>query len=130
MPSPRPSTVGRVFSVVALVEAFTWAGLLVGMFLKYVTETTDQGVWLFGRLHGGVFVLYVVVALVTAVRLRWSWKVAFVALAASVPPLMTLVFEVWARRHHLLAAPEHRTAGAALPSSSVESDRDDDSVRV
>ena len=83
MPSPRPSTVGRVFSVVALVEAFTWAGLLVGMFLKYVTETTDQGVWLFGRLHGGVFVLYVVVALVAAVRLRWSWKVAFVALAAS-----------------------------------------------
>lgn len=126
MTSPRPSTVGRVFSVVALVEAFTWAGLLVGMFLKYVTETTDQGVWLFGRLHGGVFVLYVVVALVAAVKLRWSWKVAFVALAASVPPLMTLVFEVWARRHHLLVAPEARPARTA----AADRDRDDDSVRV
>jgi len=124
MTSPRPSTVGRVFSVVALVEAFTWAGLLVGMFLKYVTETTDQGVWLFGRLHGGVFVLYVVVALVAAVRLRWSWKVAFVALAASVPPLMTLVFEMWARRHHLLAAPEARPARAG----SAGRDRDGGSV--
>lgn len=117
MPSPRPSTIGRVFSVVALVEAFTWAGLLVGMVLKYVTETTDQGVWLFGRLHGGVFVLYVVVALVAAVRLRWSWKVAFVALAASVPPLMTLAFEVWARRQHLLVAPEHRSPGLERDAS-------------
>lgn len=124
MTSPRPSTAGRIFSVVALVEAFTWAGLLVGMFLKYVTETTDQGVWLFGRLHGGVFVLYVVVALVAAVRLRWSWKVAFVALAASVPPLMTLVFEMWARRHHLLAAPEARPAR----TGAAERDRDGDSV--
>lgn len=124
MTSPRSSTVGRVFSVVALVEAFTWAGLLVGMFLKYVTETTDQGVRLFGRLHGGVFVLYVVVALVAAVRLRWSWKVALVALAASVPPLMTLVFEVWARRHHLLVAPEARPARTAVAGR----DRDDDSV--
>lgn len=129
MPSPRPSTIGRVFSVVALVEAFTWAGLLVGMFLKYVTETTDQGVWLFGRLHGGVFVLYVVVALVAAVKLRWSWKVALVALAASVPPLMTLVFEVWARRHHLLVAPDVRPTRAAS-TPGTEPGRDADSLLV
>ena len=43
---------GKAFAVVAMIEAVTWTGLLLGMFLKYVTETTDLGVWLFGRLHG------------------------------------------------------------------------------
>ncbi|MEL7978185.1 DUF3817 domain-containing protein [Isoptericola sp. F-RaC21] len=107
-PSPaRPplSVVGRVFAVVAVIEAFTWAGLLVGMFLKYVTETTEAGVWLFGRLHGAAFVAYVVVALVAAVKLRWGWFRALVALAAAVPPLTTLLAEWWLRRTGHLSAP-------------------------
>ena len=70
-PAARVSPVGRVFAAIALLEAFTWAGLLVGMFLKHVTGTTEAGVWLFGRLHGGVFMLYVVVTIVAAVALRW-----------------------------------------------------------
>lgn len=98
MPQPDRPTVARLFVVVAVIEAITWTGLLVGMFLKYVTETTEAGVWLFGRLHGAAFVAYVVVTLVTAWRLRWSWLVTLVALAVSIPPLGTLVFEIWARR--------------------------------
>ena len=97
--------VGRVFAVVALVEAFTWAGLLVGMVLKHVTQTTELGVAVFGRLHGGAFLLYVVVALVAAVRLRWPWWVAGLALAAAVPPLVTLPLERWLRRTGRLARP-------------------------
>jgi len=102
---PPLSAVGRVFAAVALAEAFTWAGLLVGMFLKYVTETTEAGVWLFGRLHGAAFVAYVVVALVAAVRLRWGWSRALVALAAAVPPLTTLLAERWLRRTGHLSTP-------------------------
>jgi hypothetical protein len=34
--SPR-----RLFRIVAVAEAITWAMLLTGMFLKYVTETTE-----------------------------------------------------------------------------------------
>ncbi|MCA5894434.1 DUF3817 domain-containing protein [Isoptericola sp. NEAU-Y5] len=109
MPAPvaRPplSGLGRTFAVVAVVEAFTWAGLLAGMFLKYVTETTEAGVWLFGRLHGAAFVAYVVVALVVAVRLRWGWFRTLVALAAAVPPLTTLLAERWLRRTGHLSAP-------------------------
>ncbi|WP_410583866.1 hypothetical protein [Amycolatopsis sp. lyj-108] len=38
----RPiARIGKVFAAVAFVEAATWAGLLAGMFLKYVTETTE-----------------------------------------------------------------------------------------
>jgi integral membrane protein len=99
---------GRLFAVVALVEACTWAGLLVGMFLKYVTETTEAGVWLFGRLHGAAFVLYVVVTLVAAARLRWGWLRALVALACSVPPLLTVPAERVLRRTGYLGDPRAR----------------------
>ena len=97
-PAAMVSPVGRVFAAIALLEAFTWAGLLVGMFLKHVTGTTEAGVWLFGRLHGGVFMLYVVVTIVAAVALRWRWWVALLALLASIPPLVTVPLEIWLRR--------------------------------
>lgn len=115
MPTPTPpaarpplSTPGRAFAVVAVIEAITWAGLLVGMYLKYVPETTEAGVWLFGRLHGAAFVAYVVVALVAAVRLRWGALRTLVALAAAVPPLTTLLAERWLRRTGHLSAPSAR----------------------
>lgn len=95
---------GTLFSVVAIAEAFTWAGLLVGMLLKHVTRTTDLGVTVFGPLHGVMFIVYLPVALVCAWRLRWPVWVALVALAAAVPPLTTLLFEVWASRRGLLRA--------------------------
>ncbi|MCK0117542.1 DUF3817 domain-containing protein [Isoptericola sp. S6320L] len=101
----RPTGLGRLYVVVAWIEAFTWAGLLVGMFLKYVTETTEAGVWLFGRLHGGAFVAYGIVALIVAVRYRWGIWRTLVALAAAVPPLATLLAEWWLRRTGHLAAP-------------------------
>ena len=109
---PAMSRVGRLFAIVAWIEAFTWAGLLAGMFLKYVTETTEAGVWLFGRLHGGAFVLFVAVALFAAVRLRWGWFRALVALAASVLPLTTLPAEWWLRRTGYLAEPADRETPA------------------
>lgn len=92
----------------AFIEALTWAGLLIGMFLKYVTETTELGVWLFGRLHGFAFMAYVVVAVFAAARLRWPWWAALLAVLAAVPPLVTLPLEWWFRRRGLLAEPALR----------------------
>ena len=113
---PAMSRLGRLFAIVAWIEAFTWAGLLVGMFLKYVTETTEAGVWLFGRLHGGAFVLFVGVTLVVAVRLHWGWFRTLVALAASVPPLTTLLAEWWLKRTGYLADPADRETAAPEPA--------------
>lgn len=101
--SASVSPAGRVFAVAAFLEGITWAGLLVGMLLKYVTETTDLGVWLFGRLHGAAFLFYVVVAVVSALRLRWPWWASLLALLAAVPPLVTVPLEMWFRRIGLLA---------------------------
>ncbi|TYT23789.1 DUF3817 domain-containing protein [Luteimonas viscosa] len=97
------SPAGKAFAAVALIEAATWAGLLLGMFLKYVTATTDLGVWLFGRLHGAAFMLYVGVSVVAGLRLRWPLWALLVALAAAVPPLATLPVEYWFRRRGLLS---------------------------
>ena len=93
-----PRTVVQLFRAVAVAEALTWVGLLAGMYVKYVPETTEVGVQVFGPIHGAVFVLYVAATLLTARRLRWSPGTALLALAASVPPFATVAFEVWARR--------------------------------
>lgn len=88
----------KAFIVAAFLEAFTWAGLLAGMFLKYVTGTTDVGVSIFGALHGGMFLIYLATALITAITLRWPWWVATLSILAAVPPLVTIPLEIWLRR--------------------------------
>src|SRR5690606_29246032 len=71
-----PPLMERAISVLyrtaAIVEAVTWAGLLVGMLFKYVIDGNDLGVRVFGRLHGAAFVAYVPITLLAALRFRWS----------------------------------------------------------
>ncbi|MEX5717853.1 DUF3817 domain-containing protein [Geodermatophilus maliterrae] len=98
-------TVALAFRAVAVAEALSWLGLLAGMYVKYVPETSEVGVQVFGPIHGAVFIAYVVVALVAARVLGWSRWTALLALAASIPPLATVVFERWATRTGRLAAP-------------------------
>ena len=86
----NPRTAATAFRVVAVAEALSWLGLLIGMFVKYVPETTELGVKVFGPIHGAVFVAYVVVALLTARVLRWSLGTTVLALLASVPPFATV----------------------------------------
>jgi integral membrane protein len=92
----------QVFRVAAATEAFTWAGLLVGMFLKRVTHTTELGVQVFGMLHGVAFVAFCLVTVLVAVDQRWSTGRALLGLASAVPPFFTIVFERYAERRGLL----------------------------
>jgi integral membrane protein len=91
-------TVATAFRVVAVAEACSWIGLLIGMFVKYVPETSELGVKIFGPIHGGIFVAYVLLSLVASRVLRWSPGTTVLALAASVPPMVTIWFERWATR--------------------------------
>ncbi len=93
-----PRTVARVFRVVALAEAVTWALLLAGMFVKWVLGTSEVGVQVAGPVHGAVFVAYVLVTLLAWRVLRWDLRTTVLALLASVPPFTTVVFERWAAR--------------------------------
>jgi integral membrane protein len=101
----NPRTVALAFRAVAVAEALSWVGLLAGMYVKYVPGTSELGVQVFGPVHGAVFVVYVVVALVAARVLGWSRWTALLALAASIPPLATVVFERWAVRTGRLQVP-------------------------
>ncbi|NDL59918.1 DUF3817 domain-containing protein [Phytoactinopolyspora mesophila] len=97
-PFHRRLSPGAWFRVVAIAEAISWAGLLIGMLFKYVISDTEIGVTIFGPIHGIVFIIYVLVTLLVFRPLRWGPWTTVWALAASVPPLTTLVFERWAVR--------------------------------
>jgi len=98
------STPRNVFRAVAFAEAITWSLLLAGMFLKYVTETTELGVRIFGMVHGVVFIAYCLVTVILAVDQRWSLLRTALGLVAAVPPFATLLFEAYADRRGLLGA--------------------------
>lgn len=96
-----PST---LFRRVAIAEAVTWGLLLTGMFLKYVTETTELGVQVFGMLHGVVFIAYCLTTVVVAVDQRWSVGHTLLGLVAAVPPFATVVFDRYAESRGALAS--------------------------
>ena len=92
-----------LFRRLAFAEAVTWALLLTGMVLKYVTETTELGVRVFGMAHGVVFIAYCLTAVFVGVNQRWPLGTLALALASAVPPFMTVWFDRRAERRGLLA---------------------------
>lgn len=90
------------FRVIAFAEALSWFGLLVGMFFKYVTDTSEVGVKIFGPIHGGIFLIYLAITLWVSRPFRWRPVVLVTALLASIPPFATALFEIWADRRGLL----------------------------
>jgi integral membrane protein len=97
------------FRLVALAEAFSWVGLLVGMYFKYLgTPATEIGVKIFGPLHGGIFMAFVVMALLAGIVFKWSALTWFLALLGSIVPLASVIFVMWADRTGRLGA---RTPG-------------------
>ncbi|AWL33811.1 MMPL family transporter [Streptomyces albidoflavus] len=114
-PAPAAGRLLRAFTWIAVTEACTWAGLLIGMYFKYVPETTELGVRIFGALHGAAFVVYVLLTLLVALRLKWRLgRTTLLALLAAVPPFATVAFEIWARRTGRLPGPD---AVGAAPDS-------------
>lgn len=86
--SPR-----SLYARLAVAEVVSWALLLLGMVLKYVTQTTELGVKVFGMVHGVVFIAFVLVTILVAVNQRWSVREAVLGLASAVPPFLTVWFE-------------------------------------
>ncbi|MET9344178.1 DUF3817 domain-containing protein [Nonomuraea sp. NPDC003804] len=89
----------RLFRAVAIAEAFSWIGLLAGMYVKYILQAGEVGVKVFGPIHGGLFVLYVAAVLLVARERGWSRATVVVGLMCAVPPLATVWFERRQTRH-------------------------------
>lgn len=92
----------KLFKIAAIAEAISWIGLLIGMFFKWVVKSSEIGVKIFGPIHGGVFMFFVVSCLWVAFTHKWSAKHLVLGLLSSIPPLATLWFEKYAERHGLL----------------------------
>lgn len=102
---PRLGKLGSpswVFAAVSIAEAITWTLLLIGMFLKYVTQTTELGVRVFGTLHGAVFLAYCVTAVLVWIDQRWTLGKGVLALACAIPPFATIAFDRWVEKRHLI----------------------------
>ncbi|MGV0814877.1 DUF3817 domain-containing protein [Mycolicibacterium boenickei] len=111
------------FRLIALAEALSWAGLLVGMYFKYLgSPRTEIGVKIFGPIHGGIFVAFVVVAVLVGVARKWDIGTWILALLASIVPLGSVIFVMWADRTARLdsgAAPAVTAQpGAAVPETT------------
>ena len=92
------STAARWFRYAAIAETISWVGLLIGMFFKYVVVHDDLGVYVFGRVHGAMFVFYVATMVWVAITDRWPVGRAIVGFLASIPPFTGLVFELRVER--------------------------------
>lgn len=100
-----------LFRTIAIAEAVSWAGLLVGMYFKWIDGSTEVGVKVFGPIHGTVFIAYVLTVLYVRKSFRWDVRTLVLAAFASLPPFATLIFEIWAERRALL-----QSSGSAAPS--------------
>ena len=87
------------FRLIALAEAASWVGLLIGMYFKYLgSPQTEIGVKIFGPVHGGVFVAFLVAALIVGISHRWTAITWLLALLGSIVPLGSVIFLIWADR--------------------------------
>ena len=98
-----PTTLARAFRAVAIAEACSWTGLLIGMVFKYLVVFDEIGVRVFGPIHGALFVAYVIVTPLAARAFRWDRATLVLGLLASIPPLTTLWFERRASRRGVIS---------------------------
>lgn len=105
MPAVPRLSAARIFTVTATIEAFTWLGLLIGMWFKYGGADNEIGVKIFGPIHGAVFVAYLLATVAVALDRKWPlfWTTSL-AFMAAVPPFTTLIFERWATKTGRLPA--------------------------
>nr|WP_067827914.1 DUF3817 domain-containing protein [Nocardia inohanensis] len=96
------STVAKRVRFFGIVEAPSWALLLLGSVLKradtfgIADAPIKWPVMVFGLLHGIVFVFYAISVLLASREFEWPGKVTLIGLASSVIPFSSVFFERWA----------------------------------
>ncbi|GAT15211.1 DUF3817 domain-containing protein [Mycolicibacterium thermoresistibile] len=119
----RRRSVAGWFRLVAMLEATSWVGLLIGMYFKYLTSPgTEIGVQIFGPIHGALFVAFLVAAGAAAYTYRWTAGTAVLALLASVLPLATVIFLIWADQTAKLDRKPVAAQGVAAGTASAAAD--------
>ena len=92
-------SVGGWLRLIALAEAVSWVGLLIGMYFKYLgSPRTEVGVKVFGMAHGLIFIGFIVFGLLAGIAFKWAAGTWLLALLASIVPLCSVIFLIWADR--------------------------------
>lgn len=104
----------QVFRAVAIAEAISWGGLLITMVFKWIVQDDpntglEGGVPIMGPIHGVVFLAYVACCFLARSKFGWTAKTTVLALAASIPPFFTVIFETAADKRGLLQADDRVT---------------------
>lgn len=111
--------------MVALAEAASWVGLLIGMYFKYLGHPrTEIGVKVFGMAHGLVFIAFMITAALAGIAYAWTVGTWLLALLAGIVPLGSVIFLIWAdRKAKLGPEPGSRcpTPGSSEPVDSARS---------
>ena len=81
------TNLGRL-RITAIIEGITYLLLAFTMILKYKYDTPLPNK-IVGMIHGVFFILYVVLVLVVGINKKWSFKIIFLALLASLIPFGT-----------------------------------------
>lgn len=81
-----------LFRIAAFAEAIGWSLLITGIVLEHLTGS-HAPVAAAGRIHGMLFFGYMVAAVGLYPNLKWNRWAGLIALAASVPPYGSLIFE-------------------------------------
>lgn len=102
----------RIFRILAIAEAFSWAALLIGMFFKWIARTTELGVEIAGPIHGAIFICYGIAALLLWRMQRWPFGVALFAGLSAVLPFATVPFERWAGKRGYFSRANEPATGA------------------
>lgn len=92
-----------LFRIAAVAEAIGWTLLIAGIMAdRYLPRGGSSALLLAGRIHGMLFLLYCLASLGLYPSLSWPRLRGLFALAFSVPPYGTLLFERWAaaKRHN------------------------------
>ncbi|MGO1397883.1 MAG: DUF3817 domain-containing protein [Brevibacterium yomogidense] len=110
----------RLFTIVAIGEAITWTLLLLGMFLKYVTRSTEVMVSIGGGVHGFMFLAYCVATVFVGVSQQWGIRAILLGLGSAIIPYATIPFEIGARRRGLLDGAWGLAAGGREPKTLLE----------
>lgn len=113
--SPR-----KLFRTVAFAEAVTWTLLIIGLILKYGTETTEVGVRIGGGIHGFVFLCYGVVTVFTWVNQKWPARTGVLAVVSAVIPYATIPVEKSLDQKGMLNGGWRLAAGGEEPRGFVE----------
>ena len=104
-----------------MLEAVSWLGLLVGMYFKYLgSPRTEVGVRVFGMAHGLIFIAFVVFGLLAGIAFKWAAGTWLLALLASIAPLCSVIFLIWADRTGWMGATSAAAAVARAGRSAPE----------